>query len=436
MRFLSKIRERQFAKKWGGAYNLSKAVLAGVLAAGCLMPGFAEAAPAPALVTKLDHYITDNDNLITVDRTEGENTATITAVNGNVGDKIDISWMPGAGETSVEGCTINVNSITIEPEIHIYGGEGTTAAKGNSVSISGGTFKNIVGGYASSGTAEGNSVEINGGTFNANVYGGQGTTAANRNSVIINAGTINSLICGGDGYTAEGNSVEINGGTINAEVSGGFSQYGKANNNKVSISGGEFYYNVYGGYGATAANGNSVEINGGTIKKNVFGGYSNSGNANKNSVSISGGTLNGDVRVWGGWADSNSGNADGNSVSISGGTFNDSVRVWGGLSQSGTANKNSVIISGGKFYNDFYGGKGETAADENRVIISGGKFSRCWVYGGYSLNGTANRNQVIISDGTFDGNVVGGSSTKEAKDNKIVLLGNNANYTFTNAHVR
>ena len=255
MRFLSKIRERQFAKKWGGAYNLSRAVLAGVLAAGCLMPGFAEAAPAPALVTKLDHYITDNDNLITVDRTEGENTATITAVNGNVGDKIDISWMPGAGETSVEGCTINVNSITIEPEIHIYGGEGTTAAKGNS-------------------------------------------------------------------------------------------------------------------------------------------------------------------------------------VSISGGTFNGNVRVWGGLSQSGTANKNRVIISGGKFYNRVYGGEGEKAADENRVIISGGKFSRCWVYGGYSLNGTANRNQVIISDGTFDGNVVGGSSTKEAKDNKIVLLGNNASYTFTNAHVR
>ena len=44
MRFLTKIRERQFAKKWRGTYNLSRAVLAGVLAAGCLMPGFAEAA--------------------------------------------------------------------------------------------------------------------------------------------------------------------------------------------------------------------------------------------------------------------------------------------------------------------------------------------------------------------------------------------------------
>ena len=44
MMFLTKIRERQFAKKWRGAYNLSRAVLAGVLAAGCLMPGLVEAA--------------------------------------------------------------------------------------------------------------------------------------------------------------------------------------------------------------------------------------------------------------------------------------------------------------------------------------------------------------------------------------------------------
>ena len=33
MRFLTKLREIQFAKNVGGAYNLSRAVLAGVLAA-------------------------------------------------------------------------------------------------------------------------------------------------------------------------------------------------------------------------------------------------------------------------------------------------------------------------------------------------------------------------------------------------------------------
>ena len=60
MRFLTKIRDRQFAKKWGGAYNLSRAVLAGVLAAGCLMPGFAEA--AADLVTKRGDLIDNNSS--------------------------------------------------------------------------------------------------------------------------------------------------------------------------------------------------------------------------------------------------------------------------------------------------------------------------------------------------------------------------------------
>ena len=140
MRFLSKIRERQFAKKWGGAYNLSRAVLAGVLAAGCLMPGFAEA--APELVTIPEGAI--RDGLINVDRTEGENIAKITAVNGNVEA---IYWASNNG--SVEGCTINVNDVnstqnmTITPEISIRGGyvdDGN--AKSNTVNISNVIFSN------------------------------------------------------------------------------------------------------------------------------------------------------------------------------------------------------------------------------------------------------------------------------------------------------
>ena len=70
MRFLSKIRERQFAKKCGGAYNLSRAVLAGVLAAGCLMPGFAEA--APGLVTNNGNSVEINGGTITRDVYGGE----------------------------------------------------------------------------------------------------------------------------------------------------------------------------------------------------------------------------------------------------------------------------------------------------------------------------------------------------------------------------
>ena len=69
MRFLTKIRERQFAKKWRGTYNLSRAVLAGVLAAGCLMPGFAEA----AVFLTQDQNGTNFD----VERTPGDKTTTI-----------------------------------------------------------------------------------------------------------------------------------------------------------------------------------------------------------------------------------------------------------------------------------------------------------------------------------------------------------------------
>ena len=193
-------------KKRGGAYNLSRAVLAGVLAAGCLMPGFAEAAK----------FHMDGGTKGT-DYTEVGNTATITAVNGNAGGTIKIYWEPGAGETVVKGCTINVNPITIEPNINIYGGYSSSGeANGNRVSISNGEFDNVYGGYSSSGEANGNRVSISNGEFD-NVYGGYSSSGeANNNSVIIS------------------------GGKVMDDVRGGESDQGTANENSVIISGGEF----------------------------------------------------------------------------------------------------------------------------------------------------------------------------------------------------
>ena len=112
MRFLSKIRERQFAKKWGGAYNLSRAVLAGVLAAGCLMPGFAEAAPKALWLTRHVGLIPAGSIIVDYDK----NIATIT---GNIsGEGISeedfgaIGWMLVDQETS---CTINVKGVNSAP---------------------------------------------------------------------------------------------------------------------------------------------------------------------------------------------------------------------------------------------------------------------------------------------------------------------------------
>ena len=337
MRFLTKIRDRQFAKKWGGAYNLSRAVLAGVLAAGCLMPGFAEAA---TLVTIPEGLI--DEGLITVDRTEGKNIATITAVNGEDGDTRDtrwIFWNPGDEEaiaegcTIVEGCTINVNDVnstnnmTITPEIHVIGGNvEDSIAKSNTVNISNVIFTNsasIYGGYSDSGEANDNSVSISGGEFIGRVFGGRGETAANGNSVSISSGTFNYVF-------------------------GGSSDPGEANGNQVIISGGTFggtvESNVYGGRGITDANGNSVIISGGTFKNSsICGGYSRSGEANGNQVIISGGTFGGTVEsnVYGGRGITD---ANGNSVIISGGEFNGNV--YGGYSDSGTATNNKVILVG------------------------------------------------------------------------------------------
>lgn len=49
------------------------------------------------------------------------------------------------------------------------------------------------------------------------------------------------------------------------------------------------------------------------------------------------------------------------------------------------------------------------------------------VYGGYSTNGDANNNVVIVNSGTFSGNVVGGYAynTETAKNNKVTINGGN-----------
>ena len=280
MRFLTKIRERQFAKKWRGTYNLSRAVLAGVLAAGCLMPGFAEAAPeAPVLIPFGSSF--------TFGPTEGENTATITAVSGNAGS---ICWKSDNG--SVEGYTINVNNVnstqnmTITPQIDIRGGNVVSGnAKSNTVNISNVTFENsslIHGGYSSSGTAEGNSVIISGSTIRGMVYGGYGNTAKG-NSVIISGSNFYAYVHGGSGHTAEGNSVIISGGNFGADVHGGYSVTGEANNNKVILVGKNATYPLSAKQTLTGGN---INITG-----TVYGGYvhgSNFYNSNGNEIHVYG----------------------------------------------------------------------------------------------------------------------------------------------------
>ena len=77
----------------------------------------------------------------------------------------------------------------------------------------------------------------------------------------------------------------------NAGVIGGYTEYGDAENNSVSISGGTVKY-VYGGYSYgyedDGAYNNSINISGGTVTGVVVGGYSFQGPVSGNSIILSG----------------------------------------------------------------------------------------------------------------------------------------------------
>ncbi len=361
--FLSKIRERQFAKKWRGAYNLSRAVLAGVLAAGCLMPGFAEA--APGLLTSSG-----------VDYTRVGNTATITKNIESAAYTQVIYWHPGDGETVVEGHTIDVKGVnstsplTITPEISIRGG------------------------YVDDGNAISNTVNISNVTFEdmAYVYGGRSGNPYSSAAAIYSGNTSSYGTVTGNTVTIKDTSFERY-----SEIFGGFSESGIANKNSVSIS--------------------DSTINSGA----VLGGVGNTA-ANNNSVSISGGTFNDELAVHGGH--SASGEANGNSVIISGGTFgSDTVNsyVFGGYSISGTANENSVIISGGTIYGLVSGGyvnNSSGTAKENKVILVGNKAT-------YKFTDTQGAEQTLTGSGNIEitGPVYGGLTFGTHFGNELHVYG-------------
>ena len=238
---------------------------------------------------------------------------------------------------------------------------------------------------------------ISSGNFD-NVYG-------NGHSFTITGGTI-GYVYGVDknDYTgdASGGNVTINGNaTVTGYVFGGYSDYSNTYNNTVNISSSSVRGYVFGGFASGSANNNTVNISSSSVRGDVFGGFA-SGSANDNTVNISGGTIGSDSQsayVYGGFA---SGSANDNTVNISGGTIgsdSQSAYVYGGFA-SGSANDNTVNISGGTIGSDnlyayVYGGSASGSANDNIVNISGGTV-RGEVYGGWSPNGSAKDNQIII----------------------------------------
>ena len=234
---------------------------------------------------------------------EIKNGAAVTGVLTNQGFNM---W-------GINGGTIN-NNVNIAGNVNynIYGGRINSSGVGTSVT--------------------GNQVTINSGTIGGNVYGGFAlnptVTEISNNRITIKGGTLNDIVYGGaaaSGQTVSGNYVTVEGGTLNSEVVGGSSK--TVTGTYVSISGGTVNGKVYGGrhYNestTSSATDNHVTISGTAVVNDaVYGGYVKNGTANNNSVTITGGDFTsslGSFSIYGG-------NGSGNVVTLAGGTFKNNL---------------------------------------------------------------------------------------------------------------
>ena len=384
------------------------------------------------------------------------------ANNGAVtGNKVSISGFGSVlgsvygGYGAAEG-TVNGNDVSIfdsgSVTGNVLGGYSRSVNShviGNTVTISGGTVRDIYGGQSGKGNALNNSVTLDGAASQANViYGGrveQGT--ARENAVVMKNGNVALGIFGGiataDGGQAQDNHVTMSGGSVGEHLIGGYVQNGngEASGNSVIFNGGSVTENVYGGRSVNGpAQNNSVTMTNGSAKW-LLGGYSNSGDASGNRVEVSGGTLSGGVNG----GETTSGNATGNSVDFSNVT---ATYVQGGYSGSGSATGNSLTIRSGTVQNNAFGGyvdSGSGEASDNSVTFNGGSVtnniyggmsaaglaqnnsvtmtngSAKWLLGGYSANGNVIGNSVNVSGGTLTG-VSGGESNSGSATGNIVSI--------------
>ena len=332
----------------------------------------------------------------------------------SIGDGASLDFVVGGeayGESSAvasslsSGNFVNVDGGAVRL---IYGGyaiaKGDASAVNNTVSISGGSFGDVVGGevhsYEGKGTADGNTVTISGGTGTANVVGGSvqsdsGTASASDNTVSISHASIAGSVSGGFAPQSEveaqvnRNTVIIGeGATVSGNAAGG------------AVTGAEL--------GGTA-DANTVTVRGGSVDGNVYGGFVETGaSASRNTVYVENGTVGGNIS--GGFAQDN-----GETVSVDGNT----VVVSGNTLVSGSLSGGSVT-----------GTPTGSSADSNTVAVVDGARVAGDVYGGMvsSTESSASYNTVLIRNAAVDGSIYGGEGAADsAAAHNNVIIGAGAN---------
>ena len=353
---------------------------------------FGGALGATATVTSNPQVTIGNDDL----------TATTTAiVSGNVYGGGDLA--PVVGST-----TVNVQKDDSSISLDVYGGGNKANVSGSvSVSITGGTVSQDVygggaladvnvttsGGTSSQTPGTTTSVTLSGGTVR-NLYGGglgdllslggEHTDVAAKVwgdvTVTFSGGTATNVFGCNNLNGAPQSTVTVNmtGGNV-TNIMGGGDQAAYAGTPAMTISGGQVLERVFGGGNAADVNGTNISITGGTFGlgtgegRGVFGGCNASGSVNGNVlVDITGGTfgsqdiINQDVI------------ADKVSVNIHGGGYGQSTATTGNVTVNYGSNSNTHSAYP-KLYGDLYGGSAlgsvnDPITDETTVNVRKGSF--------------------------------------------------------------
>ncbi|MDR1395653.1 MAG: hypothetical protein LBK52_05745, partial [Deltaproteobacteria bacterium] len=295
-----------------------------------------------------------------------------------------------------------------------YVRNGSGNAEKNSLIINGGTvgtsagyFHGAYGGMVeqpdSAGSALSNEVLMTGGTIFGHLFGGAalGEGRAEANQVTMTGGLLNSSDRGSSlygGFAMSGdalrNKVYFEGGQVLGDEDsfaggaiGGFSYGGAVRGNEVYVSGGELEWAPAGGItmGAAPAEDNSVTVSGGNMTV-IIGGFSMGGDASGNSITLTGGNVSESLAS----GLTVTGAVHHNQVLVTGGNLGFGVPdggIAGGLSMYGGENyANTVTVTGGTIKGAVSGGmmQFDGAAHDNTVTISGAPdLTGASLYGGY-----------------------------------------------------
>ncbi|CAM5199032.1 hypothetical protein CDEN61S_02496 [Castellaniella denitrificans] len=257
-----------------------------------------------------------------------------------------------------------------------------------------------------------------------------------------NSGGSTGTACGSDYIGVCATTGDASGGRVFIDtdpgppyVRGGYSQQGNALNNQVTINGSgipsAFY--VYGGYSAHGSvSGNTLLVTDSPgLMATLTGGSTDAsvnGHAVENRIILSGNSTISAIYIRGGYAQN--GNVIGNLISIldNAQVINNSP-LYGGHAPAGKANGNIVSIQDHAQINGFIrGGVSKGDASSNQLVFGGYSVSTLIdnSYGGYSVDGNASGNTILITDhAQVDGLLTGGFAQKNGNvtGNHIILSG-------------